>query len=234
MFNAINDIFNKNKKTILVYLFLSFACCFMSVYRILSTGQMYFLFMVWNLFLTWIPYGLALLVGHLYATLEHSSKKTLLITLIGGFWLLFYPNAPYIITDYLHLNSINFYKALEPHFSYNSDLLAWYDFVMMSLYVLTGFLLGFLSLNIIHGIVNKKYGNKKGWLFVLTVQFVSSYAIYLGRFIRLNSWDLFFAPATLFGTIIKHTNMHSLSFTFIFGLFLTLIYLALNELTYKG
>ena len=99
-------------------------------------------------------------------------------------WLLFFPNAPYILTDIIHLNS-------------RSQRYYWADLILILLFALTGLVLGFLSLFLMQRIVARRFGWPTGWLFVCVVAVLSGFGIYAGRFLRWNSWDVVFSPLNL-------------------------------------
>lgn len=211
-----------------IYLFLSFAGCVMVVVRMLYTGKLGYIFLIWNLFLTWIPLGFSLIINYLYAFYRRSLMRTLLMMGAGAIWLAFYPNAPYIITDFIHLSQMKFYFS---NHGYNMSFLVWYDFIMMSLFILTGFLLGFVSLYLIQRLLAERFNRFIGWVFVGSILFLSSFGIYLGRFIRWNSWDIISNPGALMQSILESFHLHAAAFTITFGLFLILIYFALYYLT---
>lgn len=145
--------------------------------RIWYSGQITFVFLVWNLFLAWLPLA--------FAWLALRWQKNLFFALPMLFlWLLFFPNAPYLVTDLIHLQT----RAPVP---------LWYDLILLLDYALLGVLLAFVSLRIIHGLVNGRFGGVAGWLFVLFTLSVSSLGIYIGRFLRWNSWDIFLRPKPL-------------------------------------
>jgi uncharacterized membrane protein len=136
--------------------------------------------LVWNLFLAWVPLGLALL---LY---DRHVRRAGLATLagLGLLWLLFFPNAPYIVTDFKHLAGSTGEKF-------------WYDGVLIATAATTGLLLGFVSLYLLQAIVRRGVGVRCAWLFVFAVLGVGSFGVYLGRVQRWNSWDVFVRPGSL-------------------------------------
>lgn len=210
-----------------VYLFLSFAGCVMVVFRAIIMKDFAFGFLIWNLFLTWIPLLLSIAMRFAYAFYNKSRWRSLFIFVAGAIWIAFYPNAPYIITDFIHLSGVQYY-AIE---GYNTSFIIWYDFVMMSLFVLTGFLLGFVSLFFLQKLIEERFHKLMGWCFTVCVLFLSSYGIYLGRFIRWNSWDVIFNPVALMDSIMESFHRYAFAFTVTFGLFLFLVYIALYNLT---
>ena len=145
--------------------------------RFWRTGDMVFLFLVWNLFLAWIPVGLAGVAAAL-------SNRPLAQTICGAWWLLFFPNAPYLVTDLMHLSHLGGH-------------LLWYDTLMFPTFALTGLVLGYVSLRLVQGVVARYLGVWGSWVFVVGALLLSSYGIYVGRFLRWNSWDLFVSPLSL-------------------------------------
>lgn len=142
--------------------------------------------LVWNLFLAWIPLVLALL---LY---DRHARRAGLTTLagLGLLWLLFFPNAPYIVTDFKYL-------------AQSTGEAFWFDGVLIGMAALTGLLLGFVSLYLLHAIVRRGVGSRRSWLFVLAVLGLSSFGVYLGRVLRWNSWDVFVRPGSLAGEVAE-------------------------------
>ncbi len=115
-------IFSKQKLTVLLVAMSAFGCLLLSI-RIMRTGDFYFLFLPWNLFLAWVPFFLS---SRSYQNcLEEKSKlKSVLLWVL---WFLFYPNAPYIITDLVHLGT----STIVPK---------WYDSLLIFSFALTGLL----------------------------------------------------------------------------------------------
>lgn len=221
------------KSIIGVYLSLSFIGCLMVLYRIFITLEIDYLYLIWNLFLAWIPFGLSVLIRSIYFKNTGSKKRNIAILLAGVVWFFFYPNAPYMITDFIHFRGIKFYLYKDGRFAgFNDDFIVWYDFVMNSIFILTGFLLGFLSLYLLQRVIFVKIGKVSSWGFVCGVLLFSSFGIYLGRFIRWNTWDIVSNPVSLMKSVMESLHLQALSFTFLFSFFLLLIYIALYQLTY--
>src|SRR5687768_15042246 len=149
--------------------------------RIMLSGSTDYVFLIWNLFLAWIPLGMAYFVSFA------KKRRYVLITvpLAATLWLLFLPNAPYILTDLQHLS--------YPY----GGVPVWFDMLLINWFAWTGLLLGIFSLFLMHDIVRRMIGRWAGWFFVLSVSLLSGLGIYLGRFLRWNSWDLLFRPLEL-------------------------------------
>jgi uncharacterized membrane protein len=135
-------------------------------------------FLLWNLFLAWTPYFFC--VG---ADLSHRGfpRAWLLQALLGGLWLVFLPNAPYILTDFVHLER-------EPSVSLR------YDAVLIGAFAATGCLVGAMSLRIMQSLVERRSGRLVGWAFVVSIIGLSGIGFYMGRVLRWNSWYIVTRP----------------------------------------
>lgn len=204
------------KRLVVVSLLLFWCACMVAV-RMKRTGSGYYLFLLANLFLACVPLFFSTALR--FAT-HHEFPKIIRLALLS-LWLLFLPNAPYILTDILHLTRA-------------SHAPAWYDLALLLSCSGTGLLLGYLSLIDVQAIVARNIGSAFGWIFALVSLVLSGFAIYLGRFLRWNSWDVLIEPSRLFeimGTV-THPWAHTqaVSVTLIFGGILTLGYLTLRIL----
>jgi uncharacterized membrane protein len=181
--------------------------------RVAYSGSSHYGALVWNLVLAWIPFAFALYV---YDGYRRGRARTHLL-LGGAFWLLFFPNAPYIVTDFKHLRTW-------------TGAPIWYDVVLVSAGAWAGLLLGFISLYLMQAVVRRALGALNAWLFVLAVLFLSSFGIYLGRFQRSNSWDVFVRPRSFAGDVwtrLADPGEHArvLAVTVLFTAFLAATYL---------
>ena len=200
----------------------------MVVFRKFYFGMTSSVYLIWNLFLAWIPLILSIIINYIYAYHKSSGTKSFYMLGFGFLWIVFYPNAPYIITDFIHMKGIQYYFT---EIGYRMNYLIWYDFIMISLFIFTGFLIGFVSLYLIQMMLIDRFNSVVGWIFVAGILFLSSFGIYLGRFIRWNSWDILFNPKTLVTSLLTSFNEYAIEFTISFGLFLILMYFALYYLT---
>ena len=139
---------------------------------------------LWNLFLAWIPFALALLIydGH------RRGARLVQLLALGLLWLLFFPNAPYIVTDFKYLADMTGKTFL-------------FEGLLIGTAALTGLLLGFMSLYLIQAMVRRAAGARYAWLFVFVALGLSSVGVYLGRVLRWNSWDVFVRPGSLLGEL---------------------------------
>ena len=189
--------------------------------RAWSSGHAAYLTLVWNLFLAWAPLLFALGVCR---EQRAGRRRGWRLWAYSALWLLFFPNAPYIFTDLVHLN-----RWLHVHY--------WPDLTMILLVALTGFLVGFVSLYLMQSVVAQRFGRAAGWLFILVVTGLSGLGVYIGRFLRWNSWDVFVHPVNLsrdLGHLAAHpvANAHSFVFQGLFATFVLFGYLMLYALTH--
>lgn len=165
----------------------SFGCLGLISLREHLTGSYEYTFMRWNLVLAWLPMSFALITLGAYRR-----RLSAPIWMSSGLlWLLFLPNAPYLVTDFIHLRN-----------SWASAPL-WFDVLMFASFGLTGLGLGYASLYFVHGVISERFGALAGWSLIVTVFVLSSIGIYLGRILRLNSWDAFTRPDIL-ARIVRH------------------------------
>jgi uncharacterized membrane protein len=155
--------------------------------RVMYSGSwIVYLNLIWNLFLAWIPYGSSMAAAALHSQFP---RKWWLLILPGGIWLLFFPNAPYIVTDFFHL---------IPRYS----IPMWYDILMLTTFSWTGIFLAIASLRTMQGLVKIYIGGFFSWLFVVFSLGLGGLGIYLGRFERWNSWDMLTHPKKILRDIL--------------------------------
>lgn len=183
-----------------------------------------FRFLLWNLFLAWLPLLFSMAALGIARFLKGTALGVSLV-ICGVAWLLLYPNAPYLTTDLIHLIFNPIY-----HYSGPQGMLVWYDLVLMFLFAWCGLLLGYLSMRHFHAIVKHYINDTYGWFFVLFVSFLGGFGVYLGRVIRLNSWDVLFSPFRLIEGVLQGINANALIFTVLFGLLILIVYLSLYAL----
>lgn len=183
-----------------------------------------FSFLVWNVFLAAIPFFLSAIVLKMKNLRSMPAKAARIAA--GVLWFVFYPNAPYLLTDLIHLETGRYIIMKNREYVYNPSPELWLDFFMITTAVLTGVLLGYFSLRFIHSIFEKK-SKTLGWLFVAFVSFASGYGIYLGRFERWNSWGIFQNPGVLVKDVFESVDPSTLWLVAIFGLLWLFIYTAL-------
>ncbi|MBD3299917.1 MAG: DUF1361 domain-containing protein [Candidatus Moranbacteria bacterium] len=173
------------------------------IFRVVFIRDIYFVFLVWNLFLAWIPFMLS------FYLLNYGHKIIQLMRYFLFFcWFLFLPNTFYIVTDIFHLTG-DHYSPL------------WFDLILVLSFAVTGVLLGLYSLYHIHLYFGKR-NRLKTWVMIVVIVFLSSFGIYIGRYLRWNSWDVLTNPFLLIrdiGSIFIYPgdNLKAFGITFIYS-----------------
>ena len=202
--------------------FATLVCLGLFALRIAHSHSFTYRYLIWNLFLAWLPVLSALIAYNLQR--RHSWANWILIPACALFWLVFFPNAPYLITDIMHLQR----QTAAPF---------WYDLILFVAFAWTGFFLGLVSLFLMQEIVRRAAGNPASWIFALGVLTLSSFGIYLGRFMRWNSWDLFLNPGKLLADVTEQaqdpfTRFQAFVFSVLFAGFFLAMYLTLIAITH--
>ena len=188
--------------------------------RSIFIHQLELKFYVWNLVLAWLPLMFALRV---YELTSARQSRWWPLVVCAVLWFFFFPNAPYLVTDFLHLRG-------------RPPVPPWFDIVMMMSFAWTGLLLGYLSLLLMQETVRFRRGVVWGWAFAVAMLALGSFGIYLGRFAGWNSWDVLVRPDGLVGDVIKRTDLRAnpemCAFLLTFLCFSLLSYAPLHALTH--
>lgn len=180
--------------------------------RTVRSGTVSYFFLYWNLFLAVVPAAAAVFFRR--------SERTPLQVTWFVVWLLFLPNAPYVVTDFVHL------RARPP-------VPLWYDVALLLSCAGTSLLLGYSSLADVQTVISRRLGRAWSWGVAVAALLLSGFGIYLGRFLRWNSWDALSHPAALLADVAQRV-IHPLGYprtfavTLIYGIALTLGYVALR------
>ena len=167
---------NTQRKITMVLAVFTMFCIAMEMTRMYYSFSLSYIFLIWNLILAWMPYLLSIeFMKH-----DIQAKKILSFSIIG-LWVLFLPNGPYIITDLIHL------RNREP-------IPMWYDVLLVSTFAWHGLLLTLLSVRNMHHKLSHHFSPLKLSAGLLLLFLSSGYGLYLGRFLRWNSWDVFLRP----------------------------------------
>lgn len=185
-----------------------FACAILAG-RVIMSRSWGYVFLVWNLILAWAPYFWILWAASIHR--RHPQDWWRLLA-PGALWLLFLPNAPYIVTDFVHLR-------------YNTSFLWWYDLGLIGMFAWAGCFLAVASLSIAQDLTEGFVGRWGGWLLAIAASGLSGLGIYLGRFLRWNSWDMLVRPDAVLADIIGHladplSNPRTYGVTLLFAAFL--------------
>ena len=201
----------ENLKTIILLAVAGAWCGFLILFRMLWTQSFDYVFLVWNLGLAIAPF--------LFSTLSCLQSRLSLRVFFGLLWFLFLPNAPYLITDLFHLRVL----ASGP---------IWLDVLMLTSCAATGLALAYASARQIQAMFHTAGKPVTGWAVALSGMFLCGFGIYLGRFLRWRSIDLFHEPVRLLTDIFERllnpvVHYRAWGVTLGFGCALSLGYLVL-------
>lgn len=206
---SIEPISGRGLRTLVILTLLGL--CMATARGLLTQNWWFFVMLSWNIALAWFPLGIVLILRDLLRTKalgEWITAPTLLV------WLAFLPNAPYIITDLFHIQHVQ-----QP--------LLWFDTMTIFLFAMTGLLAGLYATWLVHQLVVQRVGTWLGWALMLSCQGLSGFGIYLGRWVRLNSWDIITIPRLLTRAIYDALhNTLSIKLTLTYGFVLAGLYLA--------
>jgi uncharacterized membrane protein len=199
---------NIRKNEVIVFATLTLFCLLLLLIRAKVTQSVFFFFLIWNLFLAFIPY---LISFFLFTSVTFQERRFLRIgTLLV--WLLFLPNSFYLLTDFVHINKF-------------PDVPFWFDLVLVSSFSTTGFALGLFSIRTIEKIIQLHYSKIQSKIMLFCILYLTAFGIYLGRFLRFNSWDLLANPIDLFASCVDCLFIPDVqNFTLGFGTFLLVLY----------
>lgn len=181
----ITNTFTKTFSRHYILFILTAFCLALLLVRAKLTHSIFFFFLIWNLFLAYTP---------LAFTSVLKSKKIIQDKWYYFYpsifcWLLLLPNAPYIITDFVH-----FRKETTVPF--------WFDILLIASFSTTGMLFGLTSMKDVFKMFIKRFSISMAWIIMAIVSFLCGFGMYVGRFLRYNSWDILQKPYTLFIDIL--------------------------------
>ncbi len=196
-----------------------FFSCLLLLARIIVTGSTAYAFLPWNLFLAYIPYAVTGWMIRNVHLLENRFSYYALLTV----WLLFIPNSFYIITDLFHLSHID-------------SAPKWFDLLLIFSFAWNGLLFGIISLRRVELLVSLGSGKFITLLLVFAVMWLSALGIYIGRFLRFNSWDVLTDPFSLaeeISDLVLHPfeNGYAWGMTLVYGVFMTMLYFTIKKLS---
>ncbi|MCX6318881.1 MAG: DUF1361 domain-containing protein [Bacteroidetes bacterium] len=206
----------KNVLAMNEWIFLScmFSMILLAV-RMIVTGRIDFIFLPWNLFLAYIPYRLTEWLAGSVRVLENKIQLILLLVV----WLLFIPNAFYIITDLFHIAK-------------GRSAPSWFDLLLVFSFAWNGILFGVRSLRRVECIVNVTLGQRVSFIMVLIVMWLIAWGMYIGRYLRFNSWDILTDPFALAGELLEmivhpFDHMYGWGMSVCYAFFMTLLYFSI-------
>lgn len=220
----IKKLIRKIKLPRSIYLLLILAIV-LNLLRIILFGNTSFIYILWNIFLAFIPFLISLIL--LSSTTKDKIFKPLFII---GFivWLLFLPNAPYVVTDFIHLGRIHVVPVM-------------YDIFLLFTSAWVSLLLGLYSINHIEKIFLLRFSSKITNTIIAIIIFFTSFGIYLGRYLRFNSWDFFINHNFLISSVFKvftesnkYENVYYYTLLFFAFIYITYLSFVKININYKN
>jgi len=193
-------------------------CLLLIAARWLHSGHPAFAFLVWNLILGLVP----LVASWMLVRADREGASVMARLFWFMLWLLFLPNAPYIVTDFVHLHP-------RPPVAY------WYDIALQYSFAFTGVVVGYASVADVQALTNRHRGTRTGWVVAILALMLAGFGIYLGRFVRWNSWDAFVHPHRVLrhvadGSMDPGDHPRPVGVTLVYGLGLVMGYVVLRRL----
>lgn len=181
-----------------------------------------FFFLNWNLFLAFVPWMCSSALVF-FPKLQEKKISAAFLVLV---WILFFPNAPYIFTDLLHLSK----KTVMPK---------WFDLILILSFAWTGLVYGFISLFDIEKLLLRFLSKTKVMLLSSVFLFTTGFGIYLGRYLRWNSWDVLREPYLLFYDISERitdpfSHPATWGMTVLMGILLNMMYISFRMIGDRG
>ena len=211
----------------LTLLVCAVACAALLIARWVVTGRLAYPFLAWNLFLAGLPFAFALLASLVHESARSGRLRTMSVAALLGLWLLFFPNAPYLVSDLAHLPRV---APGAPH---------WFDAILFGAFLATGIASGLSSLLLVHGMVARRLGRLAGWTAIALASLLAGYGINLGRFERFNSWDALFRPTQVLAVALDParspmSHPRTIVVTVLYAGFILLGYLAVVGMLHAG
>lgn len=179
------SLLREQRPRVILFVSLGAWCAALLLARRVYTGSPAYFFLAWNLILAAVP----IVASVLWERAHRSGAPAAARWAWAIVWLAFLPNAPYIVTDFIHLHA----RAPVP---------LWYDIAMMVSFACTGLMLGWASVADVHAMVERRRGRAAAWMFVSAALLLCGFGIYVGRFLRWNSWDLLTQPQVVAADVL--------------------------------
>lgn len=192
--------------------------CLLLAARIFITGDMTYLFLAWNLFLAFIPFA----ITQWLTTHNRFVKPKIKTAIILFIWLLFIPNSFYILTDLFHLDKFD-------------SAPKWFDLLLIFSFAWNGIVLGIVSIRRTEVILESITGRSFSLFIIFIVMWLNAFGIYIGRYLRFNSWDILTQPFSLFKEMFEvlfHPlrNKMEWGMVAVYAVFMTVLYITIKKL----
>jgi len=199
-------------------------CLSLLAVRVALLGNPFYTFLGMNLLLACIPLAVAAVQVTVMRTLAAGPWRTALVSACAAAWLLFFPNAPYLFTDFIHIAEKTWIRSDTLQWLGARGVL-WYDIVMSGAFAFVGHFLGLLSMWVEGRILDSVWGRGIERAFLAAAVVLAGFGVYLGRFVRLNSWDALLTPVrAVRGTLSALADPKAVLFSLTFSFFVAVTY----------
>lgn len=210
-----------------IFALASVGCVLIYGLRVVISGRLWYLYLVWNLALAFVPFLIAAIGSTLMSHIAPGRALSIVAAPFALLWLLFYPNAPYILTDFIHVIDRTYLRA-SPSEWLGLNAFIWYDLLMNAVFAFIGHFMGLVSMWIVQRTLARAWGAGAARALLAVAILLAGFGIYLGRFSRLSSWDAIFKPERVLAEIRDATtDPKAVLFSFTFAIFIALTYGAL-------
>ena len=187
--------------------------------RIVVSHRMSYVFLAWNLLLAYVP----LMIANWLNRHEGVMRNAVTLGLSISAWLLFMPNSFYILTDLFHLQTTG---GSRP----------WFDLTLILSFAWNGILFGIISIWKMEMLLKRTKGHFISALLIFAVMWLTAFGVYIGRFLRFNSWDIIFNPFPLLTDIVEmivnpYDYKRAWAMSFCFAWFIIIVYYTIKKLT---
>lgn len=206
-----------SKFVLVSFIFVTITC----FAYVIPTNDLKWILIIWNCFLAVVPLYCAMLADYFIR-----QKKALQTGIFSGIWLLFFPNSLYMLTDFKYISDVST-EGWNNYQEIGYNVIHWIFLANLVVSIFCGVVFGMISLYIMQNLCRKRFSRGLTALFVVVVMLLSSFGIYIGRFPRLNSWDVI-RPLYLIDRVLSSMT----EFTIFFVLYFTVLSLMLYILFY--
>lgn len=217
------DLTIKKYSGLLLFMIVYLVICLL---MLIYDRSFFYVMLVWNMLLATLP-----LFFIKFSLFQYKKNKYVVAIVLGVLWLIFFPNSVYMVTDIIHIHSekLVWYEATAGYsfnngITYSNDIMQWIKLLVIGIGVVYGLLIGMQSLNIFYRFLNQRLPKSISYLIIAGVSLLSGFAVYVGRFLRFNSWDLLM-PLSLFRNIFTNINIFAIEFMFAFAGFILILFL---------
>jgi len=214
--------FLRKYKEIILFMFAYWFICFVMLF---ADGSFLYAALSWNVFLAVLP-----LFFVKNAETAWEQGKTFWIIIWVFLWFFFFPNSLYVVTDFIHISGEKFIWIAKKYSSnrgvvYSSEITVWAKLLVIGLGYLFSLLVGLESLNIFERNIRKKVSKFICYSVISVIILLSGIGVYIGRFLRFNSWDIVLTPFNLLKQVVNRIDIFFIQFVLVFSLFIVCSYI---------